>query len=178
MVSLKVSATIEFSGILSAIHGRFGDVELSHKSDFGDDTIVVPRDRWLEILQFLKDAPSLAFGYLVDLTCVDYFGQEPRFEVVVHLLGFSSGKRLRVKARVPEEDATIASLTPLWRSANWLEREVYDMFGIRFAGHPDLRRILMYDEFEGYPLRKDYPLKKSQPRVPLLAPEREEEENN
>jgi NADH-quinone oxidoreductase subunit C len=176
MASPKTSAPVAFSDLLSVLKGHFGEVVLAHRSDFGDDTIVVQRERWLDVFRFLKSAPSLAFNYLVDLTCVDYFGQEPRFEMVVHLLAFESGKRLRVKARIPEEDATIASLVPLWRSANWLEREVYDMFGVRFAGHPDLRRILMYDEFEGYPLRKDYPLKKSQPRVPLLSPEREEEE--
>lgn len=177
MVSLKMhNQAPMLSEVLKALEGAFGSVVLSYHSEFGDDTILIPSEKWLEVLRFLKDSPSLSFDYLVDLTCVDYKGQEPRFEIVVHLLAFKTGKRLRVKARVPEENPSLASISELWRSANWLEREVYDMFGVRFEGHPDLRRILLYEEFEGYPLRKDYPLKKSQPRVPLLGPEREGDE--
>lgn len=162
--------------VWDALKNTFGEGVISYHSDFGDDTILVSASQWLEVLRFLKGSPSLSFDYLVDLTCVDYKGQDVRFEIVVHLLNFKTGKRLRLKARVPEENPSIASISELWRSANWLEREVYDMFGVRFEGHPDLRRILLYEEFEGHPLRKDYPLKKSQPRVPLLAPEREEDE--
>ncbi len=104
---------------------------------------------------------------LLDLTCVDYKGQEPRFEMVYHLFSIPNVERLRIKVRLSEEDLQIDSLTSLWKNANWLEREVYDMFGVSFKGHPDLRRIFMYDEFEGHPLRKDFPLRKRQPRIPL-----------
>src|SRR5206468_1510138 len=105
-----------------------------------------------------------------DETAVDYLGQTPRFEVVCHLVSLTHGRRLRVKIQVPEEDPVVPSLVPLWKSANWMEREVWDMYGIRFSGHPDLRRILMYEEFVGHPLRKDYPVNKRQPLVPERDP--------
>ena len=102
-------------------------------------------------------------------TGVDYLGfpgrsVKERFEVVYHLYSLKAGHRLRVKVPVPQEDPTVDSLVPLWKGANWLEREVWDMFGIRFHGHPDLRRVLLYEEFEGHPLRKDYPLGYEEPQ--------------
>jgi NADH-quinone oxidoreductase subunit C len=106
---------------------------------------------------------------LVDLTAVDFPERNPRFEVVAHLLSLDLGHRLRLKARVGGSDASgaeIETLTSVWASANWLERECWDMFGIRFSGHPDLRRILLYPEFEGHPLRKDYAAHQTQPLVP------------
>ncbi len=133
---------------------------------FGDESIIVDRDSLLDIVQFLKNEPY-TFTMLLDLTCVDYKGQEPRFEMVYHLYSLSNNQRLRIKARLAEKDLWIDSLTSLWKNANWLEREIYDMFGVHFKGHPDLRRIFMYEGFEGYPLRKDYPLRKRQPRIPL-----------
>jgi len=96
---------------------------------------------------------------------VDYLGEQPRFEMVYHLYSVGRNRRLRVKARVPEEPAEIDTLTELWSSANWMEREVWDMYGIRFKGHPNLRRLLLYEEFEGHPLRKDYPKERRQPLV-------------
>ena len=114
------------------------------------------------------------FEILLDITAVDYFKKkEKRFEVVYHFLSLKEKVRLRIKVPVAEGEK-VPSYTPLWKNANWLEREVDDMFGIEFEGHPDLRRILLYPEFEGHPLRKDYPLKKSQPRMKLLRPERKE----
>ncbi len=101
---------------------------------------------------------------LADLSAVDYLGQTPRFEVVYHLNSLERNVRLRVKVPVNEGEE-VESVTSLWQIANWLEREVWDMFGIRFSNHPNLKRILMYDEFEGHPLRKDYPITKRQPRV-------------
>lgn len=133
---------------------------------FGDETIVINRDSLLEMVSFLKDKPY-EYNMLLDLTCVDYMGKEPRFEIVYHLFSLPRNHRLRIKTRLSEKDLNIDSLTSLWRNANWLEREVYDMFGVFFKGHPDLKRIFMYDGFEGYPLRKDYPLRKRQPRIPL-----------
>ncbi len=113
------------------------------------------------------------FEILLDITAVDYLGKrDKRFEVVYLLLSIKNRTRLRLKVPL-DEGEKIPSASSLWKNANWLEREVYDMFGIEFEGHPDLRRILLYPEFEGHPLRKDYPLKKSQPRIKLLRPERE-----
>lgn len=114
---------------------------------------------------FFKEDLRLAFNVLVDLTAVDYLERRPRFEVVYHLLSMSGNRRLRVKILWDENIPGIDSVSGLWKSANWLEREVWDMFGIRFAGHPDLKRILLYEEFEGHPLRKDYPIRKRQPLI-------------
>ena len=133
---------------------------------FGDENILIEKDSLLDIVRFLKDKPY-TYSMLLDLTCVDYKGQELRFEMVYHLFSVTNVQRLRIKARLSEKDLQIDSLTSLWKNANWLEREVYDMFGVIFKGHPDLRRIFMYDGFEGYPLRKDFPLRKRQPRIPL-----------
>jgi NADH-quinone oxidoreductase subunit C len=133
---------------------------------FGDEIVLIERDSLLDIVRFLKDRPY-SYIMLLDLTCVDYKGQEPRFEMVYHLYSIPNRQRLRIKVRLSEKDLWIDSLTSLWKNANWLEREVYDMFGVSFKGHPDLRRIFMYDGFEGHPLRKDFPLRKRQPRIPL-----------
>jgi NADH-quinone oxidoreductase subunit C len=135
----------------------------------GDDTVVVDGANALKAMKTLRDDPEVAMNFLSDLTAVDYFGREPRFEVVYHLRSFKTGARLRVKALVadPEDGSTPAcdSVVSLWASANWFEREVWDLYGIKFRGHPDLRRILMYEEFVGHPLRKDYPKEKRQPLV-------------
>ena len=132
----------------------------------GDDTIVISGAGLREFFRSLKEDPKLDFNFLTDITAVDYLGRkEPRFEVVYHLHSLLLKHRLRVKVPVPEEDPVVESLTPLWKGANWLEQEVWDMFGIRFQGHPDLRRILLYEEFQGYPLRKDYPVNQCQPLV-------------
>jgi NADH-quinone oxidoreductase subunit C len=135
----------------------------------GQAVAVVPREQVLDALRALRDDPALGFDVLTDLTVVDYLGREPRFEVVYQLNSLAHHHRLRVKAGVPGDDPTIASATPLWNAALWAEREAWDLFGVRFVGHPDLRRILMYPEFEGHPLRKDYPVNKRQ----LLIPERD-----
>jgi NADH-quinone oxidoreductase subunit C len=131
----------------------------------GDATALVDAARIVPVMRFLRDDDETFFDMLTDLTAVDYLGREPRFEVVYHLYSLRRRHRLRVKALVPEEPAEIASLCELWPSANWMEREVWDMYGIRFSGHPDLRRILLYEEFQGHPLRKDYPKERRQPLV-------------
>lgn len=131
----------------------------------GDATAVVEASRIADVLHFLRDTPGLEFDVLIDLTAVDYFGQTPRFEVVYHLYSMKHNHRVRVKARVPEDAPELDSATPVWPAANWMEREVWDMYGIRFRGHPDPRRLLLYEEFEGHPLRKDYPKEKRQPLV-------------
>jgi NADH-quinone oxidoreductase subunit C len=119
-------------------------------------------------MRFLRDDEATAFEMLMDLTAVDLLGRgEPRFEVVYHLYSVARRHRLRVKVRVSETEPVVDSLTPVWPAANWMEREVWDLYGIRFAGHPDLRRLLLYEEFEGHPLRKDYP---KTGRQPLIGP--------
>jgi NADH-quinone oxidoreductase subunit C len=139
----------------------------------GQAVVTVPRAEVLDALRTLRDDPQLAFDALADLTAVDFLGRVPRFEVVYELNSLTQHHRLRVKADVPEDDPQIASATLLWNAALWAEREVWDLFGIRFTGHPDLRRILMYPEFEGHPLRKDYPVGKRQPLVPERDPIRQ-----
>jgi NADH-quinone oxidoreductase subunit C len=144
---------------------RFGGDILETHSHRGDDTAVVPPEKIVEVSRFLREDPELDYDMLVDVTAVDYLPHEPRFEVVYHYLSLEKLHRVRIKVRVSEASAEVPTLTGLWGCANWLEREVWDMFGIRFDGHPDLRRILMYEEFEGHPLRKDYPIRKRQPLI-------------
>jgi NADH-quinone oxidoreductase subunit C len=135
----------------------------------GQAVVVVERSALAGALRTLRDHPETRFEMLSDLTVVDYLGREPRFEVVYQLYSVTLNHRLRVKVPVPEGDPVVPSAVGLWKSATWAEREAWDMFGVRFAGHPDLRRILMYPEFVGHPLRKDYPVDKRQP----LATERD-----
>ncbi|MGZ3426471.1 MAG: NADH-quinone oxidoreductase subunit C [Polyangia bacterium] len=141
----------------------------------GDETLVVDATRIADVMKTLRDDPELFMNFLVDITAVDYLGREPRFEVVYHLRSFKTGARLRVKAPLAEpEDGSnpaLDTIVPLWASANWFEREVWDLYGIKFRGHPDLRRILMDEEFVGHPLRKDYPKEKRQPLVRRPADE-------
>lgn len=139
-------------------------VEETH-ARLGDVTAVVDREQIVPVMEFLRDTPELEFEMLADLCAVDYLGETPRFEVVYHLYSIAHNHRLRIKARVPEADCQIASLVEVWPAANWLEREVWDLYGVRFEGHPDPRRLLLYEEFVGHPLRKDYPKQKRQPLV-------------
>lgn len=156
---------------LERIKERFSAAAETH-SLCGDHTALVRREQWLEVMSFARD--ELGLDHFIDLTAVDYLGREQgkgRFEVVVHLRSSQSGERLRIKARVPENNPAIDTLCGLWQGANWFERECHEMYGIKFKGHPDLRPLLLYPEFKGYPLRKDYPIDRRQPRVALLAPE-------
>ena len=155
--------------VLEKLKERFGEAVLEVHSQCGDDTALIKPEALLDVMRFLKD--ELGFEMLMDLTAVDHLGEEPRFEVVYHLKSFSRGWRVRVKVRVPEKNPEVDSLTPLWKGANWYERECHEFYGIKFRGHPDLRPLLLYPEFKGYPLRKDYPHKKRQPRIPLIKPE-------
>ena len=130
-------------------------LEAGRSVDFA--TIYVPADRLVDTCRALRDTPSLDFKVLAEITAADYLPLEPRYEVVYHLLSVSKRLRLRVKVRVAS-DGSLPSVQSVWRGAGWPEREVWDMFGIVFAGHPDHRRILMPEEFDAHPLRKDYPL--------------------
>ncbi len=133
----------------------------------GDDVLMLERTGLRDSFRLLKEDKQLEYDFLSDITAVDYWKEkEPRFEVVYQLVSRSQHRRLRLRVPVPENDPAVESLTPLWRGANFLEREVWDLFGIRFIDHPDLRRVLLYDEFQGHPLRKDYPVNLCQPRVP------------
>ena len=124
----------------------------------GETTVVVPAQHLLRACEYLISEPSLRFSFLSDLTVVDRFPIEPRFEVNYHLLSLDRKERLRLRVKISGAEPAVASVTPLWPTANWHEREAFDLFGVRFNGHPDLTRILMPDEWEGYPLRKDYPV--------------------
>jgi NADH-quinone oxidoreductase subunit C len=157
----------EISSRLSYIREKLGSKVLEVRQPQGDDALILDRAGLRESFLVLKTDMQLGYDFLSDITAVDYWKKkEPRFEVVYQLLSLANRQRLRVRVPVPESDPTVESLTPLWRGANFLEREVWDLFGIRFIDHPDLRRILLYDEFQGYPLRKDYPVNLCQPRVP------------
>jgi NADH-quinone oxidoreductase subunit C len=155
--------------VLDKLKERFKDAILETHNSFGNETALVSRESLLDVMRFLKD--ECGFEMLMDLCGVDHLPEVPRFEVVYHLKSFSRGYRVRIKVRVPEEDPVVDSVISVWKGANWYERECWEFYGIKFRGHPDLRRLLLYPEFEGYPLRKDYPHKKRQPRIPLLKPE-------
>jgi NADH-quinone oxidoreductase subunit C len=145
----------------SALRSRFGDAV--HRVDvvWGETTAYVARERLLEIVRWLHDDPEQQYDYLSDVTAVEYRDPERALELVWHLRSIPRRRFLRLKVELPRGTALeVDSVWPVYRGADWLERECYDMFGVRFAGHPDLRRILMWEQYrEGYPLRKDFPLR-------------------
>lgn len=134
----------------------------------GETTIVLPRKILRAVAQRCHDDAELQFNLLSDATCVDRFPHEPRLELNYHLVSIPRKDRLRLQVRLGGGDPVVDSLCPVWPGANWLEREIFDLFGIRFEGHPDLRRILLPDDWEGYPLRKDFPVEgyRDVPMVP------------
>jgi NADH-quinone oxidoreductase subunit C len=150
---------------LQLLKESFPDAILETLLPQGDATAVIRPDSLTKIVDFVKNDPRLQFDILIDITAVDYLERKPRFDVVYHFVSLRFCQRLRLKVAVDEGEPGLDSITPWWGAADWLEREVWDMFGIRFAGHPNLKRILMYDGFQGHPLRKDYPIQKRQPRI-------------
>jgi NADH-quinone oxidoreductase subunit C len=139
-------------------------------------TVSVDRDHLSAVAAALRDHPALGFDFLADVTAVDFYPREPRFEVIYILVSTARAARLRVKVRLQGEDARLRTVSSVWPAANWLEREVWDMFGIVFEGHPDPRRLLMPEDWEGFPLRKDYPVqirKSVQAGQPLQVTEQE-----
>jgi NADH-quinone oxidoreductase subunit C len=120
--------------------------------------VSVSRDALLPVARALRDTPELAFSFLAEITAVDFWPAEPRFELVYILVSIANRLRLRLKVRLTADDAHVATVSEVWPAANWLEREVWDLFGIVFDGHPDPRRLLMPEEWDGFPLRKDYPV--------------------
>ena len=156
--------------LLQRLRERLGAAIVDTHEFRGDATAVVDRAALVDALRFCRDEPALAFDVLMDLTAADYLrypGREdgPRFEVVYQLYSLEHHHRLRLKVCVDEDDPVVPTAVPLWPIANWLEREVWDMFGVRFEGHPDPRRLLMYEQFVGHALRKDYPINRRQPLI-------------
>jgi NADH-quinone oxidoreductase subunit C len=144
--------------VTEKLKARFVDAVQEIVEAHGELTVIVSRAPIVEICQFLKDDPDLRFDMLMDMAGVDYLGREPRFEVVYHLYSIPHNSRLRLKVRVPEGDLVVPTVSSVWSTANWHEREAFDMLGIEFADHPDLRRIYMPDDYPGHPLRKDFPI--------------------
>ena len=161
------TAEAEQQLVVQKVQAQYPDAILDISDARGELTITVRKDVIYELMTFLKNDSALAYNFLADVTAVDYSVMEDvlmkydysRFMVIYHLLSTETKERLRVKVPVHEKELSIPSMTSIWKVANWLERETYDMFGIDFEDHPDLRRILMPDDYEGYPLRKDYPLR-------------------
>ena len=135
-----------------------GQDAVDHVVFRGEDTVTVPRERITEALELLRDDPDCDYDFLTDLTAVHYPGRDHEFEVVYLLYSFGRNRHLRVKTRLAPDEG-VPTAVPLWAGANWLERECYDMFGLDFEGHPDLRRILLPEDFDRFPLRKEFPLK-------------------
>lgn len=154
---------MEKSPAQKKIEEKFPDAVIDSHAQHGDETIIIRKDAILDVAKFLKEDPELQFNFLMDLTAVDYMGRNPRFEIVYLFVSIHNAKRFRIKLQSDDLYPTVKSLTPLWKTANFLERECYDLYGIRFEGHPNLTRIMLYEGFEGHPLRKDYPKKKRQP---------------
>lgn len=155
--------------VIDQLQEKFG-AEVTETHHFrGDATARVKREAWVAVMSFLREA---GFDQWIDLTAADYLGREEgrdRFEVVCHLRRMKDGARVRVKTRLPESDPAVDTLSGLWKGADWMERECHEMYGIDFRGHGDQRPLLLYPEFVGYPLRKDYPIDRRQPRIPLLG---------
>ncbi len=146
---------------LEKLKARFTKSILEVAEFRGELTIIVRKEDIVPTCQFLRDDPELSFNFLSDLCGIDWLERKPRFDVVYNLYSIQKNHRVRLKVQV-EDGETIPSVTSVWGTANWHEREVFDMFGIRFEGHPDLRRILMPEDWEGHPLRKDFPLTKEE----------------
>jgi NADH-quinone oxidoreductase subunit C len=150
------------------IKAKFGDIVSAPVEFRGEISLgISDAEKIFDVCLFAKK--QLGFDYLVDISSVDNYGTDPRWTVVYHLRGMASGEELRLKTDVSEEKSGLPSVLPVWRTANWHEREIYDMMGIRFAGHPDLRRILMWEGYPYHPLRKDFPLAGKPSDVPGVA---------
>jgi NADH-quinone oxidoreductase subunit C len=149
------------SPTVALLRERFSDAILDVSERLGETTIIVRPDTSVEVCRALRDDPTLQYNVLSTITAVDWLEREPRYDVVYHLMSLSSGAVVRLKIQVGDDEQPqpeAPSVISVWPAANWYEREVFDLFGIRFAGHPDLRRIEMPDDWVGHPLRKDYPL--------------------
>ena len=152
------------SPLITSLQQSHADAVLEVIQAFGEITIIVPRERIVALCDYLKRTPNFEFNLLADICGVDRGPEEdPRFEVNYHLFSTTKFHRLRLKVVLSEEDLHVPTVTEIWRTANWHERETFDMFGILFDGHPDLRRILLPDDWQGHALRKDFPLRGYEP---------------
>ena len=152
---------------LVSLSKSFGE-KIQNRMEFrGEITFTIAASDLREIAKFCRD--QLSFDYLIDVTSIDNFGEEPRFEIVYELYSMPLAVHLRLKLKVPEEPVAIDTISDIWPTANWHEREIYDMMGIKFDGHPDLRRILMWDGYPFYPLRKEFPLEGLPSEMPDVA---------
>ena len=152
--------------VVDRLDAQFGERVLETSDAFGDHEVRVALKDWAEVAQFMKDDADLQMDHFIDLTAVDYPERESaRFDLVLMTRSSVTGARIRLRTHVKDGEEP-GTLSGIWSGANWAEREVWDMFGIKFEGHPDMRRILLYEEFVGHPLRKDYPIDKAQPLVP------------
>jgi len=158
---------------IDLVKKKFSDAVLSSHSRLGVDNVEIDRDSIIEVLTYLRDDDATKMNFCRDITAVDYLNRDPRFEIIYVLYSMEKKHQLVLRVPLKEADVKIDSAAKIWGCASWLEREVFDMYGIQFNNHPDLRRVLLYDEFEGHPLRKDYDTQKSQPRTELLARERD-----
>ncbi len=153
--------------LLASLGKLLGD-KIQAKAEFrGETTFTITRQDLHEIAKFCRD--ELSFDYLLDITSIDNFGEEPRFEVVYELYSMTLAVHLRLKLKVSEEDLTVDTVSDIWRTAEWHEREIYDMMGLRFNHHPDLRRILMWEGYPFFPLRKEFPLEGLPSEMPDVA---------
>jgi NADH-quinone oxidoreductase subunit C len=149
---------------VAAVQEKFGEAVLHVKQFRDETTLVIEAAKVVEVLLYLRNTPGLVYNFLSDISAVDYYPHTPsterpeRFGVSYHIYSMLYNRRLRLKIYVPEEDTTAPSVTSIWPGANWLEREIFDMMGITFTGHPDMRRILMPEDWDGHPHRRDYPL--------------------
>jgi NADH-quinone oxidoreductase subunit C len=157
MLAAHVPQTASDEGVIDAAKAAIGDALVEARDDVGEVTLIVKREAIATVLQALRDTPGLEYQQLMEIAGVDYPDRPERFEVVYHLLSLTKNRRIRVKLST-DEATPVPSVTSLWPVAGWLEREVYDMYGVAFAGNPDLRRILTDYGFEGHPQRKDFPL--------------------
>ncbi|NUP89889.1 MAG: NADH-quinone oxidoreductase subunit C [Candidatus Sumerlaeia bacterium] len=151
--------------LLPQVRELLGPKVLASHCHRGDETILVAPGEIVSVLAALRDDKGLDFDTLMDLCAVDHLPRRPRFEVVYHLVSLAKRQRLRVKVPVEEKSPSVPTVSGLWPGADWFEREAWDMYGIVFEGHPDLRRLLMYEQFEGHPLRRDYPVNRRQPLI-------------
>ncbi len=145
------------------IEKKFPHAVFDWYEKLGMRTLIIEGDRVFDIVKLLKE--DQGYDFLTDITAVDYHPRKPRYEIVYHLMNMETKARIRLKVQSDDKHPTVPSLTSLWPIADWLEREVWDMFGVKFAGHPNLKRLLLYEEFQGHPLRKDYPKTKRQPLI-------------
>jgi NADH-quinone oxidoreductase subunit C len=175
---------MELSERLAVLRSTLPEVAFEDVPSVDQACLAIPREAVVDVCRTLREHAALQFQVLAELTAVDVWPKEPRFEVVYHFVslgpnaceGAPPAARLRLKVRVPGTDPVVATISPVYPNANWYEREVWDLFGVTFAGHPDLRRILMPDEWEGHPARKDYPVQVKLPTavgMPLQVTEEE-----